>query len=119
MFLDTFNPEKTVIYRHKRCNIDGSTHGARLDLVSTEEIEKVAKLMKIELSDHSEHIDRVQKMLDYFDILDKAGVAEQELVFQELSIDQLREDKHVRYPDKLITKINNHKGTYVRAPKMV
>ena len=88
-------------------------------LVSAEEIEKVAKLMKIELSDHSEHVDRVQKMLAYFDILDKAGIEDQDITAQELTIDQLREDKHIEYPDKLIEKIHNYKGTYVRAPKMM
>ena len=88
-------------------------------MVSQEEIEKVAKLMKIELSDHSEHVDRVQKMLAYFDILDKAGVEDEEITAQELTIDQLREDEHIEYPDKLIEKINNYKGTFVRAPKMM
>ncbi len=74
--------------------------------------------MKIELDDHTEHIERVQKMLAYFDILDKAGVEDEEITSQILSIDQLREDKHLEYPDKLIKKIHNYKGTYIRAPKV-
>jgi len=88
-------------------------------MVSKEEIEKVAGLMKIELADHSEHVERVQKMLAYFDILDRAEVEGEEITAQELSIDRLREDEHVEYPDRLIEKINNYKGTFVRAPKMM
>ena len=88
-------------------------------MVSKEEIEKVAKLMRIEIDDHVIHIDRVQKMIEYFDILDKAGIETQELIVQEQKIENLREDKFIPYKDKLINKIKNYKGTYVKAPKMV
>ena len=88
-------------------------------MVSKEEIEKVAKLMRIEIDDHVVHIDRVQKMIEYFDILDKAGIETQELIVQEQKIENLREDKFIPYKDKLIDKIKNYKGTYVKAPKMV
>jgi len=88
-------------------------------LVSKEEIEHVAKLMRIELDDHVVHVDRVQKMIEYFDILDKAGVESEEFDVQEKSINELREDKYVPYDEKLIEKLKNFKGTYVRAPKMV
>ena len=33
-------------------------------------------------------------------------------------ISELREDKHIPFDEKLIDKLNNYKGTYVRAPKM-
>ena len=49
-------------------------------MVSKEEIERVAKLMRIEIVDHIVHVDRVQKMIEYFDILDKAGIETQELI---------------------------------------
>ena len=75
--------------------------------------------MKIEITDYSDHIQRVQKMLAYFDILDNAGTENEDVDFQELSIEELREDEHIEHPDKLIDKINNYKGTYVRAPKMI
>ncbi len=88
-------------------------------MVSKEEIENVAKLMRIELDDHTVHIDRVQKMIDYFDILDKAGVESEELDVQKKSITKLREDRHVPYDEKLIEALKNYKKTYVRAPKMV
>lgn len=88
-------------------------------LVTREEIEKVAKLMRIELDDHTVHIDRVQKMIEYFDILDKAGIESEEFDVQEKSINELREDEHIPYDEKLIEKLKSFKGTYVRAPKMV
>lgn len=90
-----------------------------VNLVSKEEIENVAKLMRIDLDDHVIHIDRVQKMIEYFDILDKAGIESEELAVQEKSITKLREDKHIPYDEKLIEALKNYKKTYVRAPKMV
>lgn len=88
-------------------------------MVTKEEIEHVAKLMRIEVDDHVVHIDRVQKMIEYFDILDKAGVESQELIVQEQNIENLRKDQHIPYNEKLIDKLKNYKGKYVRAPKMV
>ena len=90
-------------------------------MVSKEEIEDIAKLMRIEIDDkdHDEHIERVKKMLDYFDLLDKANIESEELMVQELPITSLREDEYIPYSEKLITKLKNYKGTFVRAPKMV
>jgi len=88
-------------------------------MVSKEEIEHVAKLMRIEIDDHVVHVDRVQKMIEYFDILDKSGIETQELIVQEQKIENLREDKFIPYEDKLIDKLKNYKGTYIKAPKMV
>ncbi len=90
-----------------------------IKLVTREEIEKVAKLMRIELDDHTVHIDRVQKMIEYFDVLDKAGIESEEFDVQEKSITELREDKHIPFDEKLIEQLKSFKGTYVRAPKMV
>ncbi len=88
-------------------------------MVTKEEIQHVANLMRIELDDHTVHIDRVQKMIDYFDILDKAGIGDEELTIQELPITKLREDKHIPFDEKLIDHLKNYKGKHVRAPKMV
>ena len=88
-------------------------------MVSEEEIEQVTKLMKIDVHDHKEYIDKVHAMIDYFDILDSAGVDDEEIVMKDTSLTTLREDKHIPYQDKLIEKLKNYKGTYVRAPKMV
>ncbi|MGH1567253.1 MAG: hypothetical protein ACRBB5_07550 [Nitrosopumilus sp.] len=87
-------------------------------MVTEEEIERVSKLMKIDVDDHKEYVDKVQTMINYFDILDSAGVESEDISMQEISISNLREDKYIPFNGKLIEKLNNYKGTYVRAPKM-
>ncbi|MGI9567714.1 MAG: hypothetical protein ACR2LL_11970 [Nitrosopumilus sp.] len=87
-------------------------------MVTSDQIERVSKLMKIDVDDHKEYIDKVHTMIDYFDILDSAGVESEDISVQEISISNLREDKHIPFNEKLIEKINHYKGTYVRAPKM-
>ena len=87
-------------------------------MATKEEIEHVSKLMKIDIDDHKEYIDKVQSMIEFFDVLDSAGVESEEISMQEIPISNLREDKYVPFGEKLIDKLNNYKGTYVRAPKM-
>ncbi len=87
-------------------------------MVTKEEIEHVSKLMKIDIDDHKEYVDKVQSMIEFFDVLDSAGVESEEISMQEIPISYLREDKYVPFGEKLIDKLNNYKGTYVRAPKM-
>ena len=87
-------------------------------MVTEEEIEHVSKLMKIDIDDHKEYVDKVQTMIDYFDVLDSADVESEEISMHEITISNLREDEYVPFNEKLIDKLNNYKGTYVRAPKM-
>ena len=87
-------------------------------MVTEKEIERVSKLMKIDVNDHKEFVDKVQTMINYFDILDSAGAEFEDISMQEISISNLREDKYIPFNGKLIEKLNNYKGTYVRAPKM-
>ena len=87
-------------------------------MVTKEEIQHVSKLMKIDIDDHKEYVDKVQSMIEFFDVLDSAGVESEEISMQEIPISNLREDKYVPFGEKLIDKLNNYKGTYVRAPKM-
>ena len=87
-------------------------------MVTEKEIEHVSKLMKINIDDHKEYVDKVQSMIDYFDVLDSADVESEEISMQEISISNLRDDKYIPYNEKLINRLNNHKGTYIRAPKM-
>ncbi len=88
-------------------------------MVSEEEIKQVAKLMKIDVDDHKEFVEKVHDMINFFDILDSAGVEDEEITMNDLPMSSLREDKHIPFEDKLIEKLNNYKGSYVRAPKMV
>jgi len=87
-------------------------------MVTSEEIEYVSKLMKIDVHDHREYVDKVHSMIDFFDVLDSAGVGSEEISMQEISISDLRKDEHIAFDGKLIEKLNHYKGTYVRAPKM-
>ncbi len=87
-------------------------------MVTEEEIEHVSRLMRIDIDDHKEYVDKVQNMINYFDILDSAGVEFEEISMPEIPISNLREDKHIPFDGKLIEKLNHYKGTYVRAPKM-
>jgi len=87
-------------------------------MATEEEIEHVSKLMKINIDDHKEYVDKVQSMIDYFDVLDSANVESEEISMQEIPISNLRDDKYIPFDEKLIDKLNNYKGTYVRAPKM-
>jgi len=43
----------------------------------------------------------------------------EELIVQEQTIENLREDMYIPYEEKLIEKLKNYKGTFVRAPKMI
>lgn len=87
-------------------------------MVTAEEIERVSKMMKIDVDDHREYIDKVQSMIEFFDVLDSAGVDSEEISMQDIPISNLRKDEHMPFEDKLIEKLNHYRGTYVRAPKM-
>jgi len=87
-------------------------------MVTEEEIEHVSKLMKISIDDHKEYVEKVHTMINYFNILDSAGVESEEISMHEISISNLRDDEYIPFPEKLIKKLNHYKGSYVRAPKM-
>lgn len=87
-------------------------------MVTEKEIEYVSKLMRIEVTDHTEYVDKVHAMIDYFDILDSAGVESEEISMPVIELSNLREDAYIPFTEKLIDKLHNYKGTYVRAPKM-
>ncbi len=74
--------------------------------------------MRIDIDDHKEYVEKVHAMIDFFDILDSAGVGSEEISMPETSISNLRKDEYIPFEDKLIEKLNHYKGTYVRAPKM-
>ncbi len=87
-------------------------------MITEKEIEHVSRLMRIDVDDHKEYVAKVHAVIEYFDILDSAGVESEEISMPEVSISGLRKDVHVPFDEKLIEKLNHYKGTYVRAPKM-
>ena len=88
-------------------------------MVKREEIVHAANLIKIDLEDHEKYIEQVEKILNYFNILDKASAESEAFVTQEISLDKLRDDKYVPFDEKLISKLKNYKGSFVKAPKMI
>ncbi|MBI5146795.1 MAG: hypothetical protein HZA84_06200 [Thaumarchaeota archaeon] len=87
-------------------------------MVTKEDIEHVAKLMRIDIDSTDEYFERIQKIMNYFDILDKADIESEEIPVQEVTVNELREDKFIPFESKLIANLKNYKGTFVRAPKM-
>ena len=48
---------------------------------------------------------KFKSMIDYFDVLDSAGVESEEISMQEIPISNLREDKYIPFDEKLIQQI--------------
>ncbi|MBI3622692.1 hypothetical protein HY212_01255 [Candidatus Pacearchaeota archaeon] len=88
-------------------------------MVDKKEIEHLSDLVKIEIKDPQKYILQVEQILNYFERLDKVEVTTEDLLRQELTLDDLREDKFVPYEDNLIEKLKKTKENFVRAPKMV
>ena len=88
-------------------------------MVDKKEIEHLSDLIKIEIKYSQKYILQVEQILNYFERLDKVEITTEDLLRQELTLDDLREDKFVPYGDNLIEKLKNTKENFVRAPKMV
>ena len=86
-------------------------------MVTEEEITRVAAMMRIEIDDRREYVEKVQKMLGFFDILDSAGVDDEEIVTGVVDLDQLRPDEHVPFPDDLRYAARSE-GGHIRAPRL-
>jgi len=88
-------------------------------MVDKKEIEHLSDLIKIEIKDPQKYILQVEQILNYFERLDKVDITTEDLLRQELTLDDLREDKFVPYEENLIEKLKNTRENFVRAPKMV
>ena len=88
-------------------------------MVDKKEIEHLSDLVKIEIKDPQKYILQVEQILNYFERLDKVDATTEDLLRQELSLDDLRDDKFVLYEDSLIERLKKTKENFVRAPKMI
>jgi len=88
-------------------------------MVDKKEIEHLSDLIKIEIKDPQKYILQVEQILNYFESLDKVEISTEDLLRQELTLNNLREDKFVPYDDNLIEKLKKTRENFVRAPKMV
>jgi aspartyl-tRNA(Asn)/glutamyl-tRNA(Gln) amidotransferase subunit C len=52
-------------------------------------------------------------------VLDSAGVESEEISVKEIHISNLREDKYIKYDEKLIDVLKKYKENFIRAPKMI
>ena len=88
-------------------------------MVDKKEIEHLGDLVKIEIKDPQKYILQVEQILNYFERLDKVDITTEDLLRQELTLDDLREDKFVPYEENLIEKLKKTRENFVRAPKMI
>ena len=88
-------------------------------MVDKKEIEHLGDLIKIEIKDSQKYILQVEQILNYFERLDRVDITTEDLLRQELTLDDLREDKFVPYEENLIEKLKKTRENFVRAPKMV
>ena len=86
-------------------------------MVTEEEIESVSKLVRIKVVDHREHIEKVRDMINFFEMLDSAGVEDDELVMDDVPVSRLREDAHESFGG-LSGYVREYRDGYVRVPKM-
>lgn len=85
--------------------------------VTEEEINRMAAMMRLEIDDRSEYVEKVQKMLDYFELLDSAGVDDEEISVHEVPLDRLRPDEHVPSKHDLSYAARNERG-HIKAPRL-
>ena len=86
-------------------------------MVTDDEINRMAAMMRLEIDDRSEYVEKVQRMLDYFEILDSAGVDDEEIAVHEVSLDRLRADEHIPSKHNLSYAARNERG-HVKAPRL-
>lgn len=86
-------------------------------MVTEEEINRMAAMMRIEIDDRGEYVEKVQKMLDYFEMLDSAGVEDEEISVNQVSLDRLRPDEHVPSKHNLSYAARNERG-HLKAPRL-
>lgn len=84
-------------------------------MVSEKEITDMARMMRIPIDDHREYQEKVRLMLGYFDVLDSAGVDDEEVDLPRVPLGMLREDIHEPHPESVSCVRRDSRG-YVRAP---
>lgn len=85
-------------------------------MITKDDIEQVASMMRLGIDDQDDYVEKVKSMLEYFDILDSAGIQEEEIMVQHINVSQLREDEHVPH-DAIWCKSQNSRG-HLRVPRL-
>lgn len=88
-------------------------------MVESKEIEHLGDLVKIELRDPEKYIKQVEQIIQYFDRLDAVEFNSDGILRNEISSENLRDDKHVPFDIPLIECLKKDQNNFIRAPKMV
>ena len=88
-------------------------------MVKREEIERLGDLIKIELKNPEKYVKQVEQIINYFESLDKLEISSDKILTQELTLDKLREDKHIPYDEELVEKLKHTEENFIKAPKMI
>ncbi len=91
-------------------------------MVDRKIIEHLGDLVKIGLQDEEKYIVQVDKILNYFEKLDKVEYESDKTLQNEISYENLRDDKHEKFSvdgKPLVDCLKRDQNNYVRAPKMV
>jgi len=91
-------------------------------MVERKEIEHLGDLVKVELKDPEKYIKQVEQILNYFGRLDKVEFNSDTILRKEVSLDNLREDKHIPFlvdGRPLVEKLKRDQNDFIRAPKMI
>ena len=84
-------------------------------MADIEEIADMARMMRIPIDDEAQYQRKVRRMLEYFGMLDSAGVDGEDMTMREVGLDELREDIHVPYTGDIRGGERDPRG-HVRAP---
>ena len=87
-------------------------------MVGHDDVLRAARLMRIRAGDPDVLESKVGAMLEYFETLDSAGYADEEMVHPEAGLEDLREDEHVPYGGPPPADPDRFRDGYLRAPRM-
>lgn len=86
-------------------------------MITEDDIKQVAAMMRLDIGDKDDYTEKVQSILEYFDVLDSAGVQDEDILVQHINISQLREDKHI--PHGTIQCKSQDRRGHLRVPRLI
>ena len=88
-------------------------------MISKDEVSRLGRLSRIEFTqdDLEMYTNQIEHIVKYIDVLDNIPMEEIQLVGQEMKIEDLREDKEIRFEANVLGTIYQKDG-FVRGPKM-
>lgn len=91
-------------------------------MIERKEIEHLGDLVKVELKEPEKYVKQVEQILNYFERLDKVEFHSDETLRKEITLENLREDKHEPFltdGKPLVEKLKRDAKNFIRAPKMI